>query len=110
MELKKAYELALLKWQMIIDNDGETPVDLFNAHEDLSKLKSKSYCSYCALYFDTTTNCAGCPIRIRPVCRMDFYCSSCNVNGHPFSLWRTKKDRETAQAVLDFIIEHKPEF
>jgi len=100
LTIEKAYELAVKKWQWIVDNNGSS-MGLFEVIPEIEQYVSG--CSYCYLYIEL--DCHGCPLRIPdirwPGC-------SCAGNSHQFYIWFNHKTKANAQAVLDLIIKTKP--
>lgn len=102
---EKAKELSILKWKLIIKNDGKLPINLFDEYPELEKLRH--YCGYCELYFKThnkmLSSCVKCPINPNIKDYNDLEQSGCAQKIHPFHIWWVNSTKENAQAVLDLI-------
>lgn len=112
LTLKQAYELAVLKWTYIAEHNCRED-DAQRANPELEGLDYG--CSYCHLFADfgkddDTENkfrCYKCPIRI-PEIHEDSKLN-CLTYGHPYCTWMSDKNSETAENVLNFIKERKPD-
>lgn len=93
LTLEKAKELAILKWQYIVDNDG-SDYGLKDMYPFLNSLFCN--CSYCELFLlNSEVSCFRCPINID---------LSCLDNGSLFDEWCKIPSKENAKKVLDLII------
>lgn len=91
MTKKEAKRLCLLKWQIIIDNDGILNHKVGRNPE----LKNfPSYCAYCKINRD---NCSDCPLFIDE--------GNCQHPEHPYYKWVISPTKEAAQAVYDLILK-----
>lgn len=61
MTPEEAKELAIKKWQYIVNNNGDDR-GLINAISDLAHLLNE--CAYCQLYLYFDRSCSGCPLNI----------------------------------------------
>jgi len=102
LTINKAYELAVKKWQYIVDHDGDKNDSVYDAIPILNKLGGG--CSYCQMFVNdqpgSKDSCEGCPLNINGV--------TCIDDLSVFSIWANDSTRETAQDVLDLIIKTKP--
>lgn len=100
---KKAKELAIKKWEYIVENDGsDSRLTLF-VPEVYNMLWR---CPYCELFAtnvgqDDNEYCFECPIR--PKIFNIYKQPGCWQSDHPFKKWIQNKTKENAQKVLDLI-------
>ena len=90
MTLKEAKELAIMKWEFIVENDGDLDSIICEVIPELSGLQN--LCSYCELFL--AKDCQGCPLAVGCMC-MEIE--------HPYSVWLHNSTTENAQKVLDLI-------
>jgi len=105
LTIERAYELAVKKWQYIVDNNGKEP-DEYPYELKIIKLLLFE-CSYCEMFFDIEPKCEGCPLKIFEK-NPEYYSSNCRNDKHPYEIWTKNETKENAQAVLDLIIKTKP--
>lgn len=107
MELtkEKAKDLAILKWQHIVDNNGS---NIYLTKTYPIFLEFIGLCPYCQLYINSESKynlyCKKCPIKISNILYDDIENNSCSQKLHPYSIWLKNKTKENAQKVLDLII------
>jgi len=82
---KKAFELSIKKWELIVENDGKN-LDVWP--KDLDSIMS--HCGLCQFY-----GCKDCPLNLDGLCCVNW--------PHPWSIWRNDQTKENAQAVLELI-------
>jgi hypothetical protein len=95
---KKAIELSIAKWQLHVQHNGYCE----NLDTLLPEIKDfAGHCGLCELY--GMNGCKGCPILLNP--EKQLWQTGCQQHNHPFLIWSINNSVETAQAVLDLIIE-----
>jgi len=92
--LQEAYELCIIKWEAIVENNGIKPSQI----KGLEILENSICdCGYCHYY----NSCSDCPLLINEIgdcCELD----------HPWTIWLNNQTKENAQAVLQLIRDTKP--
>ena len=106
LTLERAYELALKKWEYIVNNGGNDDDLIYREIPELLGLKFE--CSYCELFWNLpySAGCKGCPLR--PKRKVDKDDCGCMQTNHPYNKWYCYSTKKNAQAVLDLIIKTKP--
>ena len=89
MNFKKAKQLSIKKWELVITNDGKFA--LVRDDKELSSLTNM--CPFCHRY---NRNCLYCELSTTT--------KGCNAKGHPYKIWLDNKTKENAQKVLEFTL------
>lgn len=98
LTLKKAFELSIEKWEMIVKNNGDHP-DKYP--KEITCLINK--CGLCEYNEPRGPDmCNGCPINCGTI---GVYGVSCNADEHLYTIWSDDRTKANAQAVLDLINE-----
>ena len=103
LTLQEAYKYAVIKWQYIVNNDGES-YGLRDEYPEL--INFRAGCSYCELFWDSVTGCKGCPLKARR--RVYIREPGCRQPKHSYNIWDDEPTKANAQAVLDLIIKTRP--
>jgi len=98
MTKKEAKRLSLLKWQMIIDNNGRNNI---NYPDELMELKA--YCGYCEKYNTYTQYVSEAEHKYCQKCPIYFDNKHCMSKGHPYLYWGLYRTKKTAQKVYNLI-------
>lgn len=98
---ERAIDLSIKKWEAIIANGGNnlTKGDAIN----LGIWNFSGTCGLCEKYKDYEKNdnqCFKCPFN----CNLQYGCSNLS---HVWFKWYSERNKETAQAVLDALVELK---
>ena len=100
LTLERAYELAVKKWECIVNNDGN---EVYPYPKNIDALLFN--CSYCEMFFNEA-DCVNCPLNLDGEQRGSW--GKCKAHNHPYAIWSDDKTKANAQAVLDLIIKTKP--
>lgn len=105
LTLKQAYKLSVKKWECIVANNGNDSWLIIELPE-LDKLEAG--CGYCHYFIrlHPELQCNKCPIGFK-TCKNALHCTSLK---HPYRRWCINPNKETAQAVLQRILDNKPNF
>jgi hypothetical protein len=97
---KEAFRLSILKWEYIVENDGQDVIP-----GEVESLDMIGNCALCEKYLHTTDTvlrqCAECPIRPDIKDYDELGGMGCRQEVHPFQIWDYTK--ETAIKVLELI-------
>lgn len=97
LTLEKAKELAIKKWEWIVENKGKS----FGVEDSIPELKGlNSECAYCELFADYKDECDGCPLSFK---KEGIQVLGCFHKGHPYLKWDLRPTKSNAQKVLDLI-------
>lgn len=106
MTKKEAKELAIKKWQYIVNNNG-SDIGIEIECPELEEFRSN--CSYCEKYMDTFNKifdfCAKCPINLPESKYENFNTPGCLQYAHPFYKWFLDPTEVNAQKVLYLILK-----
>jgi hypothetical protein len=99
MDLKEAKQLSILKWELIVANDGKM-MHRFRFPKEIQELKALcGFCHYQCERKDVFSICDGCKF-------MEANNASC-VDDYSendiYTTWRMRTTKENAEAVLNLI-------
>lgn len=101
MNLSKANEFAIIKWNWIVANNGVSDISsMISKIPELGVLKSK--CGFCDMYWlhkDANSQCKDCPMLID---KTDLT-SNCKSTHHPYNIWLNDKTLINAKRMLKYV-------
>ena len=104
MDLKEAKRLCLIKWQIIIDNDGKEDKVLLAQNKELEITRQHHWCALCLLH---DGECSDCELEIdNPNAEYESYIN-CTDWHHPYNTWEDCQIKEHAEEVYKLIEEIK---
>lgn len=109
---KEAKELAIKKWEIVIEHNGSD----WNLHRELPReiQNFKNECSYCELFmafYNGRNICnKNCPLFIKNSDwdETRFIGVGCRAKNHPYHIWCEDESKENAIRILE-LIKNSPE-
>ena len=98
MNLLKAKELTVMKWNWIVSNNGISDISsMISKIPELGVTKTK--CGLCDLFWLQEDACKNCPLLIEKTDAT----TNCKSAHHPYRKWLDNKNTKTARKMLRYV-------